>query len=171
MTDDITNTNIFEPTFNEITEYEIEVNNLLKKFNTATKTRKFRIELIDKSSFRLFKCCNITLPSDTVMVMTIEVRSTVAVGTPTPFPTTSVILRETGKLEPIPGRNRTEPDCFLICAGAKLVERYLPPSAVNTDFKGDACSGKIRQFLRIMEKLPRESNLETALGIASTFEN
>jgi hypothetical protein len=162
-------TKIFEPTFNEITEFETEVNNLLKKFNTPTKTRKFRIELIDKSSFRIFKCCNIILPADTVMVMTIEMRSTGATNVPTAFPITSVILRDSGTIEAIPGRNRTEPDCFLLCAGAKLVERYL--DSFSTDFKSDTCNGKIRQFLRILDKLPRESNLETALGIASTFEN
>jgi hypothetical protein len=49
------------------------------------------------------------------------------------------------------------------------VERYL--DSFSTDFKSDTCNGKIRQFLRILDKLPRESNLETALGIASTFEN
>ena len=128
-------TKIFEPTFNEITEFETEVNNLLKKFNTPTKTRKFRIELIDKSSFRIFKCCNIILPADTVMVMTIEMRNTGATNVPTAFPITSVILRDAGTIEAIPGRNRTEPDCFLLCAGARLVERYL--DSFSTDFKSD----------------------------------
>jgi hypothetical protein len=103
------------------------------------------------------------------MVMTIEMRSTGATNVPTAFPITSVILRDAGTIEAIPGRNRTEPDCFLLCAGAKLVERYL--DSFSTDFKSDTCNGKIRQFLRILDKLPRESNLETALGIASTFEN
>lgn len=155
--------NNFEPTFNEITDYETEFNEILKKYNTDTKNRKFHIELIEKSTFRLFKCCGIALPADAVMIMTITLKS------PDPFPTTSLVLRESGLIEAMPGKNRTDPDCFLVCAAAKFVERYL--DLYRTNFRSDTCSGKIRQFVRVLEKLPRESNLETTLGIASTFEN
>jgi hypothetical protein len=42
--------------------------------------------------------------------------------------------------------------------------------AFKTNFRANLCNGKIRQFIKILEKLNQGNNLENVLDIANTFE-
>jgi len=144
----------FEPSFKEISDFEESVKTVLKKY--FPDKLKFSIEAVDKNVRKISRCCGIVLPSDSLLLFSLV----------TDKIPSSVLVRECGTIESVSGQS--DPDCYLVGAAAKFVLQFMP--AFKTNFRGNLCNGKIRQFIKILEKLNQGNNLENVLDIANTFE-
>jgi len=152
-----------EPTFQEVENFVSRINICLQSlYENASKKKKFYIETVDKAMHRLFRCVGYSLPADAEYLMSIECKNSLSAR--------SLLVLKSGVIESVPGKN--DPDCYLIVAGSRFVEDVMKKS-LAMNFKGSTSNGKIRQFIRIMEKLRcNEHNfLENLMEIASTFEN
>ena len=152
-----------EPTFQELEDFVMRINTCLQSlYKNENKKKKFYIETVDKAMHRLFRCVGYPLPTDAEYLMSIECKNS--------FNARSLLVLKSGVIESVPGKN--DPDCYLIVAGSQFVENVMKKSLVM-NFKGSTSNGKIRQFIRIMEKLRQNEHnyLENLMEIASTFEN
>ena len=152
-----------EPTFQELEDFVMKINTCLQSlYKNENKKKKFYIETVDKAMHRLFRCVGYPLPADAEYLMSIECKNS--------FNARSLLVLKSGVIESVPGKN--DPDCYLIVAGSQFVEDVMKKSLVM-NFKGSTSNGKIRQFIRIMEKLRQNEHnyLENLMEIASTFEN
>ena len=147
----------------KIENFEESIDKCLRKIFPEYEGKcKFNIESVDKSVKHFFRIIGYVLPEDAKYIMSLKCSTVTKIKD-----TRSLLIREDGTVESLPGRN--DPDCFLVTAASRFVKQVMEQE-FSPNFRGKCCNGKIRQFLRILDKLPDELELEKAMDIASTFE-